>query len=104
MELIPIIDASEFPNIIHGTYLKNLGSIKREGLKRMTRNHIHFTYDLSDKKVRKSANVFIYINLDKALKDGLKFFKAKNEVILSPGNEFGIIEPKYFLKIETKCR
>lgn len=72
----------------------------------MTRNHIHFASELPNKKsvisgARKNAEVFIYVNLDKALVDGIKFFKSANGVILSPGNHSGVLETKYFLKI---CR
>lgn len=70
----------------------------------MKRNHIHFAKGLpSDKTVlsgiRKDCQIFIYIDLAKALREGIKFFKSSNEVILSPGDENGVIDPKYFLKV-----
>lgn len=94
--------------VIHGTYLKNLDEIKQIGLCRMSRNHIHFTHDLPSKLnknvvsgAKTNAQVFIYIDLEKALADGIKFYKSSNGVILSPGNTEGILEPKYFQKILT---
>ena len=40
--LTKIEDPTEYPVVIHGTYLKFWDLIKAGGLKRMTRNHIHF--------------------------------------------------------------
>lgn len=37
---------------------------------------------------------FIYSSID-----GIQFFRSANDVILSPGNENGIILPQYFQKI-----
>lgn len=90
-------------DIIHGTYLKNWKKIKTEGLSRMRRNHIHFAKGLNFVcGLRHSAELFIYINFDKAKQDGLTFFESENGVILSPGNAKGFIETKYFLKVFTK--
>lgn len=107
LELEQILDPSSVPNVIHGTYLRNLSQIKERGLSRMRRNHIHCAPQLpNDKAVisgaRSDSEVYIYIDLKKALNDGIKFYKSKNGVILTPGNLEGILEPKYFLKIELK--
>lgn len=37
-----IEDPTDYPVVIHGTYMKFWHLIKKEGLKRMARNHIHF--------------------------------------------------------------
>ena len=92
-----------FPNVIHGTYKKNLDSILKNGLNKMSRIHIHFTTECDNKKVisgmRSSCNVFIHMNLCKLIEDGYEFYISQNNVILSPGNKDGIIDPKYFLKV-----
>lgn len=41
-------------------------------------------------------DILIYLDIEKAIKDGIEFYVSKNGVILSPGNQDGIIEPKYF--------
>ncbi|XP_018570411.1 tRNA 2'-phosphotransferase 1 [Anoplophora glabripennis] len=102
-DLVPILEANG-TEAIHGTYNKNWHAIKKQGLKCMGRNHIHFATGLPDDRavvsgMRKTAEVFIYINLPLALSDGIKFFKSTNGVILSSGNDKGIIDPKYFLKV-----
>ena len=84
----------------HGTFEKNLHLIKKNGLSRMNRRHIHIAEsDESISGKRKSANIKIYINMEEAMKDGIKFYKSLNGVILTPGNKEGIILPKYFLNI-----
>ncbi|CAO3688497.1 unnamed protein product [Rhizopus stolonifer] len=55
--------------IIHGTGFKAWSLIKTEGLSKMGRNHIHFACDLDAKSgMRKTSEVFIYIDFDKATK------------------------------------
>ncbi len=48
--------------------------------------------------LRQDCQVAIYINLKKALEDGIKFYRSLNNVILCPGNESGFLMPKYFLR------
>ncbi|KAF5277912.1 hypothetical protein FQA39_LY06064 [Lamprigera yunnana] len=102
LELTPIINVDQVENVIHGTYFKFWASIKEEGLFRGERNHIHFSEYLPNDNnitgIRRSAEIYIYINLHKSFSDGLLFFKSCNNVILSPGNENGYIKPHYFLK------
>lgn len=95
-----ITDPSEFNVVVHGTYTKNWSKIKEEGLKVMNRNHIHFAagYPKDDQVIsgmRTTCNIFIELDIGKALKDGIKFYISSNRVILSSGIN-GIIEPKYF--------
>lgn len=75
-ELEPILNAQDYPTVIHGTYLGSWESIQKSGLKRMNRIHIHFAPgEPGDEGVisgmRRSAEVYIYINLSKALKGEL---------------------------------
>lgn len=50
--------------------------------------------------IRKSSRVLIYVNVKRALADGIKFYLSLNGVILSPGNDMGYLEPKYFERVE----
>ena len=52
--------------------------------------------------MRNSAQVLIYIDLERALADGLKFYLSDNGVILSEGNEAGVIASTYFAKVTDK--
>jgi len=82
---------------LHGTYKSNLDNINKIGLSKMNRKHIHFTDSLTAKSgIRHNCNVVIYIDMKRAMDDGMRFYRSKNGVILSSGIN-GIIEPKYFI-------
>ncbi|KAM3206980.1 hypothetical protein ACQJBY_062268 [Aegilops geniculata] len=103
--LKPILSADEVSVCVHGTYRKNVDSILKYGLKRMARLHVHFSSGLpSDGGVisgmRSGANILIYLNVRKALQDGMKLYISDNKVILTEGFD-GVVPVKYFEKIET---
>lgn len=102
LELVEIKSSSDLPEgvAIHGTFKKNWPSIKSKGLDRVTRNHIHFSIGLPGSEhvksgVRFNSEIFIFVDVDKAIQDGIKFYRSKNDVILSEGLN-GIISSKYF--------
>ncbi|KAG7876286.1 hypothetical protein KL938_004677 [Ogataea parapolymorpha] len=101
-----------FPEVIvHGTYRKNWKDIKQTGgLSRMKRNHVHFAKGLprwlsndSDNNVisgmRKSCDLLIYLDVDKVKQSSLTFYESGNGVILTPGDENGIVGLQYFKKV-----
>lgn len=103
--LKPIISAEEVPVCVHGTYRKNLDSILGAGLKRMKRLHVHFSCGLpTDGEVisgmRRDVNVLIFLDVRKALEEGMKLYISENKVILTEGFD-GVVPPKYFEKIES---
>ncbi|KAJ4775206.1 tRNA 2'-phosphotransferase 1 [Rhynchospora pubera] len=103
--LKPILSAEEVPVCVHGTYRRNLESILQSGLKRMERLHVHFSSGLpTDGEVisgmRRDINILIYLDVKKALEDGMKLYVSDNEVILTEGFD-GVVPVKYFAKIET---
>ena len=52
--------------------------------------------------MRNSADIFIYIDLQKALDAGYKFQLSTNGVILTPGNEKGFLPPEFFSQVERR--
>ncbi|XP_020599335.1 tRNA 2'-phosphotransferase 1-like isoform X2 [Phalaenopsis equestris] len=103
--LKPILSADELQVCVHGTYKKNLESILQYGLKRMERLHVHFASGLpSDGEVisgmRRDVNMLIFLDLRKALQDGMRFYVSDNKVILTEGFD-GIVPAKYFEKMIT---
>jgi len=50
--------------------------------------------------MRTSSQVLIYINVAKAMEDGIKFYLSANGVILTEGNEEGFLLKEYFEKVE----
>lgn len=96
-----IKDISKFPCVVHGTFMKFWPSIRTEGLKKMSRNHIHFAtgYPQDQTAISGSCQVFIELYLEKATKDEMKFFLSSNGVMLSSSRHNRVISPKYFKKV-----
>ena len=99
--------------LVHGTFRTNVESILKSGLSQCGRNHIHLTTMVipdphkdnngtgSDGAVsgfRSSCDTLIYINMQKAIQDGMQFFQSENGVVLTEGFN-GVIGKEYFEKI-----
>jgi hypothetical protein len=50
--------------------------------------------------MRSSSQILIYINVQKGLAAGLKFYLSSNGVVLTEGNELGFLEPQFFERVE----
>lgn len=92
-----------FSCIVHGTYENAWKVISVEGLSKMNRTHIHFATGLPKDHgvisgMRRSASVFIYVDPERCISDGIKFFISENGVVLTDGID-GVIPPKYFLRV-----
>lgn len=103
--LKPILSPEEVPVCVHGTYSKNLESILEFGLKRMKRLHVQFSCGLpTDGEVisgmRRDVNALIFLDVRKALEEGMKLYISENKVILTEGYD-GVVPVKYFEKIES---
>lgn len=90
-----------YPVCIHGTNKKAIKAIEEGGLKPMNRKHIHMAIGLpTDSHVisgmRKTSKVIIYINMQKAMDNGKRFYVSENNVILTADT----IEPDLFDKVE----
>ncbi|KAI7825399.1 putative tRNA 2'-phosphotransferase [Gamsiella multidivaricata] len=100
-----ITDASQVPIVVHGTMLSKWPLISAQGLSRMGRNHIHMAAGLLGEHgvisgMRSQSSLYIYIDTAKALRDGVKFYRSPNNVILSDGKDGdGIIAPEYFVRV-----
>tara|TARA_Y200000002_G_C22637765_1_gene645508 strand:- start:3 stop:578 length:576 start_codon:yes stop_codon:yes gene_type:complete len=90
----------QIPGCYHATYSSNLNSIKKNGISRMKRKHIHIAEsDEAKSGKRSSCNIKILINMELAINDGIKFYRSENGVILTEGDQNGLLLPKYFLDI-----
>lgn len=94
------------PVAIHGTNWSAWKMIKKSGLNKMDRRHIHMaTGEPGTASVKSGArancDVFIYVDVPCAMEQGIEFYLSDNGVILSPGP----IPPTCFLKvIEARSR
>ena len=52
--------------------------------------------------MRNSAQVLIYIDIQKTLDAGITFFLSENGVVLTEGDERGFLAPDYFLRVEDR--
>ncbi|EGR29175.1 hypothetical protein IMG5_161250 [Ichthyophthirius multifiliis] len=99
LQILSLEDAKKLDVVVHGTYQQHIKPILEQGLSIMGRNHIHFAIGYTSDKVisgmRKTCDIFIEIDVIKAINDGIQFFVSKNNVILSSGKN-GILESKYF--------
>ena len=104
LNLTPLTDPLLYPFAVHGTYKQHWNSIKLSGLSRMSRQHIHIAIgEYGDGQVisgmRSTSQLLIYINLAKAMLDGIEFYVSDNDVILTEGVNGGYLPPQYFIKV-----
>lgn len=91
--------------VIHGTNPAAWDAILASGgLKPMTRNHIHLAKGkFGDKGVisgmRKSASRLIYVNVMRAMEDGIVFELSSNGVVLTTGKH-GMLPTECFTRVE----
>eukprot|EP00123_Amoebidium_parasiticum_P020465 comp5033_c0_seq1/m.1132 comp5033_c0_seq1/g.1132 ORF comp5033_c0_seq1/g.1132 comp5033_c0_seq1/m.1132 type:complete len:288 (-) comp5033_c0_seq1:24-887(-) len=105
VEMDVVKSSAEIPQAIHGTYLDVWGSIKSKGLSKMNRQHIHLAPDLPGKDgvisgMRKSSELYVYVDVEKAMADGMVFYRSANNVILTEGYD-GFIPAAFFAKVLT---
>ncbi|KAF7326401.1 Trna 2-phosphotransferase 1-like [Mycena venus] len=104
LDLRRIRSASEIPMAVHGTSLSAWEAIaKQPGLHRMTRNYIHLAKGVVGDMVngmQTPSEVLISIDVARAIEADIKFYVSPTGVILTPGNEMGYLERRFFLRVE----
>lgn len=102
------LDTPDLPErTLHGTFEGAVEPIQETGLSRMGRQHIHFTHNVPESGevvsgMRRSCTHIVEIDLRAALRDGYKFYRSANGVILTPGGEDGFLPPKYIIGITER--
>ncbi|KAF4454592.1 hypothetical protein F53441_2935 [Fusarium austroafricanum] len=101
--LAPItLEAGNVPErVLHGSFFYFWPRIiESGGLKPMSRNHVHCSTGTPEEGVvsgmRKDAELIIEIDVEASLKDGVKWWLSDNGVLLTEGDEQGILSTKYF--------
>ncbi|KAF8625027.1 hypothetical protein AX17_006941 [Amanita inopinata Kibby_2008] len=107
VDMKPVLSMEDIPTktAVHGTSITAWTSIANQGLSKMKRNHIHLAQDVPGDRVisgmRKSSQILIYINVQKAIDAGIDFYLSDNGVVLTEGDENGFIKPEYFHRVVT---
>ncbi|KAK7046758.1 putative tRNA 2'-phosphotransferase [Favolaschia claudopus] len=110
LDLKPILSVSDIPTgiAVHGTTRAAWESISVQGLSKMTRNHIHLAQGVVGEGVisgmRGSSQILIFVDVQRAIDAGIQFSLSNNGVILTEGDEQGILGTQYFLRVETSKR
>ncbi|KAF9219719.1 hypothetical protein BS17DRAFT_769789 [Gyrodon lividus] len=126
LDLQPILSASDIPMAVHGTTReawKFIGkhllvliralshprsSLATQGLSKMARNHIHLAQGVPGDNVmsgmRRSSQILIFVDVQKALDAGIKFHLSTNGVVLTEGNAAGFLLPELFQRVENAAR
>lgn len=72
--------------LFHGTKISSIESIKRLGLQKMTRQHVHLSENIDTARVvadrRKGYSIILSIDSKGMHEDGINFYRAKNGVWL----------------------
>ncbi|KAB5571422.1 hypothetical protein PHYPO_G00224800 [Pangasianodon hypophthalmus] len=101
-----VLDAPDCPReAVHGSYMKHWPSIRSRGLCRMNRSHIHLAPGLPGEGqvisgMRHNCDLAVYINVPKAIADGIEFYWSENKVLLTPGDADGVLAPQYFSRAQ----
>ena len=54
--------------------------------------------------MRNSSQILIFVDIQKALDAGVKFYLSTNGVVLTEGDEQGYLLPRFFSRVETHDR
>ncbi len=95
----------DIPCIVHGTYTDAWKNIQAAGyLSRMKRQHIHFAKGRPGEVIsgmRKSSQVYIYVDADKCADEEILFYESANGVLLTPGKQDGKLPLHYIARVTT---
>ena len=54
--------------------------------------------------MRTSSQILIFVDVEKAIDAGIKFYLSANGVVLTEGNDRGFLPPEFFARVETANR
>mmetsp|Transcript_20901 Transcript_20901/g.23872 ORF Transcript_20901/g.23872 Transcript_20901/m.23872 type:complete len:231 (+) Transcript_20901:57-749(+) len=110
-QLLTPIDPEKLKTLtlLHGTYFDPWSKhISTEGLSKMSRNHIHFAKGMPSENgvisgMRKSCDIYIYMDATKCSETGIQFFESTNGVLLTAGVEnTGMLPSEYISHVVSK--
>ena len=76
--------------IVHGTYSRAFSGIIEQGLRPMSRQHVHFAETAPEdgqviSGMRSTCELLVYVDSRKSMEEGIVFYRSSNGVILTSG-------------------
>lgn len=98
------------PTVVHGTYLAVWPSIEASGgLKRMSRNHVHFATALPEDTarevsgIRRDSELLVYVDVEASLREGgISWWISENGVVLTEGDADGFVPSRFFKEVVSR--
>ncbi|XP_071541169.1 5'-3' exoribonuclease 1 [Panulirus ornatus] len=93
--------ADEVESVVYGSYYASWSKIMHQGLWKTSGYNFIPCYPFVPRDMTgpKAYQLYIFLDVRKAMSDGMKFFKVGNRQILCSGDRLGHISPKYFMKV-----
>lgn len=97
-QLVQMQHADEVECVVHGTYYASWPKINQQGLRKTSNNSLIPCYPFVPVG-SKTYQLYIFLDVRRAMADGMKFFKVGQRQILCSGDMKGIIDPRYFSRV-----
>lgn len=93
--------ADEVESVVYGTYYALWSKIYQQGLWKTSAHSLIPCYPFVPREItgHKAYQLLIFLDVRKAMSDGMKFFRVGERRILCSGDRQGHISPKYFIKV-----
>ncbi|KAL2752536.1 hypothetical protein ACRALDRAFT_1072447 [Sodiomyces alcalophilus JCM 7366] len=98
------------PIVFHGTYLAVWPAIEASGgLKRMSRNHVHFATALPEDTarevsgMRRDSELLVHVDVEASLREGgISWWISENGVVLTEGDAEGFVPSRFFKEVVSR--
>ncbi|KAL3896869.1 MAG: hypothetical protein SGCHY_003796 [Lobulomycetales sp.] len=98
------VEAGQMDEVLHATCAGNVDGIRERGISRSKRRHVHFIPGGGDvdRLARREADVLVAVDVDAAMRAGIPFYWADNGVVVSPGNDQGVVPSCFITRIARR--
>ena len=102
LEPVTLAAGNTPPRVLHGTYLAFWPAIVASGgLRPMARNHVHCCAGAPEDGVvrsgmRADAELLVEVEVEASLREGVRWWRSENGVLLTEGGEDGVLSTRFF--------
>lgn len=99
--MVAMQSADEVECVVHGTFYASWQKISQHGLRRTSQHSFIPCYPFVPASIAgpKAYQLYIFLDVRKAMSDGMKFFRVGGKQVLCTGDAKGVISPRYFIKV-----